>query len=66
MLPPGEETKLKDKFGNLPYDICANCIDSKWQDIKFKTVVQKAGDAIFVPSGWHHQVWNTVRNAYAM
>jgi hypothetical protein len=23
-------------------------------------IIQEAGDAIFVPSGWHHQVWNLV------
>lgn len=24
-------------------------------------LIQEVGDAVFVPSGWHHQVWNIVR-----
>jgi hypothetical protein len=23
-------------------------------------IIQEAGEAIFIPSGWHHQVWNLV------
>lgn len=23
-------------------------------------LIQEVGDAVFVPSGWHHQVWNLV------
>ncbi|XP_050670301.1 2-oxoglutarate and iron-dependent oxygenase JMJD4 homolog isoform X2 [Leptidea sinapis] len=53
-LPPGEENKLKDSFGNLPllFD------QLKWNNIKYFEVIQEKGDGIFVPSGWHHQVFN--------
>ncbi|KAK4879217.1 hypothetical protein RN001_007363 [Aquatica leii] len=53
LFPPGEEKYLTDPFGNLPNDI-----DSVKHDRKYFEVVQNAGDAIFVPSNWHHQVWN--------
>lgn len=52
-IPPGEENKLKDKFGNLLYDV-TNSLNS----VKHFEVIQKAGEAVFVPSNWHHQVWN--------
>lgn len=52
-FPPGEELLLRDSLNNIPYDI---------QEIpksgKCFEVIQNAGDAIFVPSGWYHQVWN--------
>uniref|UniRef100_A0A0A9VXW8 2-oxoglutarate and iron-dependent oxygenase JMJD4 n=1 Tax=Lygus hesperus TaxID=30085 RepID=A0A0A9VXW8_LYGHE len=63
-FPPGEEEMLKDKFGKLVYDVeSEDLIDSS----KFPhysptdnriVLIQEVGDAIFVPSGWHHQVWN--------
>ncbi|XP_060523151.1 2-oxoglutarate and iron-dependent oxygenase JMJD4 [Cylas formicarius] len=53
ILPPGEENRLKDNFGNLPYDI-SNMRDS----INCMEVIQNPGEAIFIPSGWYHQVWN--------
>lgn len=52
-IPPGEENKLRDKFGNLLYDI-TNLLHS----VKHFEVIQNAGEAVFVPSNWHHQVWN--------
>lgn len=63
LLPPGEERKLKNKLGDLPYDISflTDLNNNDRGDVKYFIVHQKAGDAIFVPSGWHHQVWNTVR-----
>lgn len=76
ILPPGEEIKLKDKFGNLPYDISFledntnNNTDendsnnnASNMNTKLFVIYQKPGDAIFIPSGWHHQVHNMVRNS---
>lgn len=60
LFPPGEEEYIKDKFGNLPYDLMpdgstpADCISNS----KYFEVIQHSGEAIFVPSGWHHEVWN--------
>lgn len=28
------------------------------KQIQFFDVIQRAGQTVFVPSGWHHQVWN--------
>lgn len=53
-IPPGEEEYLEDSLGNLPYDVCKGDISS----IKHFEVIQQPGEVIFVPSGWHHQVWN--------
>lgn len=53
LYPPGLENKLKNSFNNLPYDIGQN------PDVEgYYEVIQGPGEAIFVPSGWHHQVWN--------
>ncbi|CAK1602930.1 unnamed protein product [Parnassius mnemosyne] len=54
LLPPGEENKLRDQFGNLP--LLFNPQEAN--NVKFFEVIQERGDAIFVPSGWHHQVVN--------
>lgn len=59
-FPPGEEEKLQDQLKNLPFDIN----EEKYQRIMKETniqsfeIIQKASQTIFVPSGWHHQVWN--------
>lgn len=53
LYPPGLENKLKDSLNNLPYDI-GNIPEVEG----YYEVIQGPGDAIFVPSGWHHQVWN--------
>ncbi|XP_017773859.1 PREDICTED: jmjC domain-containing protein 4, partial [Nicrophorus vespilloides] len=53
IFPPGEEKKLKDKIGNLPYRL-----ETIPESVKYLEVIQNPGDAIFVPSGWHHQVTN--------
>ncbi|KAF6214830.1 hypothetical protein GE061_009573 [Apolygus lucorum] len=63
-FPPGEEEKLKDKFGKLAYDVeSEDLLDSSKFPLYSPSVnrivlIQEVGDAIFVPSGWHHQVWN--------
>lgn len=59
-FPPNEEAKLRDDLGNLPFDIneemCQKHIREK--NVRSFEVVQRAGQTVFVPSGWHHQVWN--------
>ncbi|XP_056631551.1 2-oxoglutarate and iron-dependent oxygenase JMJD4 [Diorhabda sublineata] len=59
MVPPGSEEYAKDSLGNLIYDIqsIASSEDTP-QSLKVIEVFQNAGEAIFVPSGWHHQVHN--------
>ncbi|KAJ1528812.1 hypothetical protein ONE63_007189 [Megalurothrips usitatus] len=64
LFPPGEQIHLKDKFGNLAYDILSDDVHDKSlyplcdKPGKFYDIIQEPGEAIFVPSGWHHQVWN--------
>ncbi|XP_054282917.1 2-oxoglutarate and iron-dependent oxygenase JMJD4-like isoform X1 [Macrosteles quadrilineatus] len=64
LFPPGQEKCLMDNFASLVYDIDSPSLQdsSKYKDYhklsrKYE-IIQEAGDAIFVPSGWHHQVWN--------
>lgn len=52
-VPPDQVDFLRDSLRNLPYDV-AECKDND----KYIEVIQNSGDAIFVPSGWYHQVWN--------
>lgn len=54
LFPPGEEKKFIDSLGNLPANI-ENMLD----DSKFYEIIQRSGEALFVPSGWYHQVFNT-------
>lgn len=56
LLPPGEEVKLKDNLGNFPFDISEQLLKEK--DVRYYDIRQTAGEAIFVPSGWYHQVQN--------
>lgn len=64
LFPPGEEVYLRDQFGNLAYDIFSEETHDKTKfplcdkPGKYYDIIQEAGEAIFVPSGWHHQVWN--------
>ncbi|XP_044268004.1 2-oxoglutarate and iron-dependent oxygenase JMJD4 [Tribolium madens] len=53
LFPPGEESLLRDSLNNLPHDISAMN-----HTCRHFEVIQNAGEAIFVPSGWFHQVWN--------
>lgn len=59
-FPPNEEDKLRDGLGNLPFDILKETHQSQMleKNIRSFEVIQRAGQTVFVPSGWHHQVWN--------
>ncbi|KAI4464775.1 arginine demethylase and lysyl-hydroxylase jmjd [Holotrichia oblita] len=54
LLPPGEENKLKDGLGNLPYNLERISL----HDCNYFEIIQNTNEAIFVPSRWYHQVWN--------
>lgn len=58
-----QEPKLKDRFGRFVVpDVTAEVIDKenypRFHEAKPVFVIQETGDAIFVPSGWYHQVKN--------
>lgn len=57
-VPPGEEQKLRDNLGNLPFSIDIQTLDEN--NVRYFKVTQETGNAIFVPSNWHHQVFNEV------
>uniref|UniRef100_T1J5J7 Jumonji domain-containing protein 4 n=1 Tax=Strigamia maritima TaxID=126957 RepID=T1J5J7_STRMM len=57
LCPPGTEKKLTDSLGNLPYDL----EEVKTQIPGLIDVLQGPGEIIFVPSNWHHQVYNLAR-----
>ncbi|KAI9909589.1 hypothetical protein PsorP6_014841 [Peronosclerospora sorghi] len=58
-----QESKLKDRFGRSTVpDVTATVVDAekypRFHEAKPVYIVQETGDAIFVPSGWYHQVRN--------
>lgn len=54
LFPPGEEIKLKDKKSQLQL-----LFDEKNNtNVIHYVIIQEKGDALFVPSGWYHQVEN--------
>lgn len=55
-MPPGEEDKLKDRFGNLPFSITQELLNEK--NVKYFDLIQESGETLFVPTKWFHQVNN--------
>ncbi|XP_018426430.1 PREDICTED: jmjC domain-containing protein 4 [Nanorana parkeri] len=66
LFPPGQEEHLRDCHGNLPYDVTSAALQDPdlYPDCQKCCppieVTQEAGEIIFVPSGWHHQVYNVI------
>ena len=61
MLPPGEEDKVRDTFGNVVFDVESEeskVLQEKNGQIRRIEFVQETGEIVFVPSGWFHQVHN--------
>lgn len=64
LFPPGQENHLRDKFGRLPFDVTSNDMlnlslyPNSCKLTKQYEVIQNPGEILFVPSRWHHQVWN--------
>ncbi|CAB3361193.1 Hypothetical predicted protein [Cloeon dipterum] len=54
LFPPGTEENLKSTHGDLPFQRNLSPEMTRGGII----IDQLAGQTIFVPSGWHHQVWN--------
>ena len=60
LIPPGKESELLMPDGHLPFDIKPKMKSREFRDnLGVIEVVQDAGQMIFVPSGWIHQVLNT-------
>jgi len=54
LFPPGEELAFKDDYGYTPDDV-----EKKLNSTHiYCEIIQSPGQAIFVPSGWFHQVIN--------
>lgn len=58
LFPPGNENFLRDESKQIVYMADENYVEEN--DIFCFKVIQEAGEIIFVPSGWYHQVSNLV------
>ncbi|XP_039609195.1 2-oxoglutarate and iron-dependent oxygenase JMJD4 isoform X1 [Polypterus senegalus] len=64
LFPPGQEDCLRNCHGDLVYDVTSLTLLDKMKYPKYVSncqpieIIQEAGEVIFVPSGWHHQVHN--------
>ncbi|XP_075779078.1 2-oxoglutarate and iron-dependent oxygenase JMJD4 [Pelodiscus sinensis] len=64
LFPPRQEENLRDRHGHLPFDITTPALqDSRVypryaQSCPPIEIIQEAGEIVFIPSGWHHQVYN--------
>ncbi|PNJ39290.1 JMJD4 isoform 2 [Pongo abelii] len=64
LFPPGQEEALRDRHGNLPYDVTSPALCDTHLHPQSQLagppleITQEAGEMVFVPSGWHHQVHN--------
>nr|XP_031359996.1 2-oxoglutarate and iron-dependent oxygenase JMJD4 [Lonchura striata domestica] len=64
LYPAGQEEFLKDRHGNLPFDVTAPDLRDKRIYPRYSQsqppleILQEAGEIVFIPSGWHHQVYN--------
>jgi len=58
LLMTGDEEKLKDRNGRLPFDVDDTMLRAA--GVKYFDVTQNRGEVLFVPSVWHHQVHNLV------
>ncbi|XP_033114605.1 2-oxoglutarate and iron-dependent oxygenase JMJD4-like [Anneissia japonica] len=64
LYPPGQEVFLRGRHGNLAFDVTSPemhdvTIFPRFSELQYCfEVIQNAGEVIFVPSGWHHQVFN--------
>nr|XP_037841405.1 2-oxoglutarate and iron-dependent oxygenase JMJD4 isoform X7 [Chlorocebus sabaeus] len=61
LFPPGQEEALRDRHGNLPYDVTSPALCDTHLHPRSQLagppleITQEAGEMVFVPSGWHHQ-----------
>lgn len=55
-LAAGDEKQLLDKNSRLPFSIDA--AELRDRNISYFELFQGPNEAVFVPSGWFHQVWN--------
>lgn len=69
LYPAGQEEYLKDRHGNLPFDVTAPSLQDRSIYPRYDQsqppveIVQEAGEIVFIPSGWHHQVYNLVKSS---